>query len=60
MTDVKLLLLHSHVWNHLTVFPKRISSGSLKNVINKIETKRNLSTSEQNMYTYISINRIWR
>ena len=32
MIDVKLLLLHSNTWNHLTVC-KKMSSGSFKNVI---------------------------
>ena len=36
MTNVKLLLLHSNTWNHLTVRPKKISSGLFKNVINKM------------------------
>ena len=37
MTDVKLLLLHSNTWNHLTVWhKKKMSSGSFKNVINKM------------------------
>ena len=39
MTDVKLLLLHSNIWNHLTVRQK-ISSGSFKNVINKMFTNQ--------------------
>ena len=35
MTDVKLWLLHTNTWNHLTVRQKR-SSSSFKNVINKM------------------------
>ena len=35
MNDVKLLLLNSNTWNHLTVC-KKMSSGSFKNVINKM------------------------
>ena len=37
MTDDKLLLLHSNSWNHLTLC-KEISTGSFKNVINKMFT----------------------
>ena len=42
-----------------------MSSGSFKNVINKMETKPNQtkpnqSTGLQILYTYIYINRIWR
>ena len=40
MTDVKLLLLYSNTWNHLTVCQKKkkekMSSGSFKNVIYKM------------------------
>ena len=35
MTDVKLLLIHSNTWNHLTVLEK-MSSGPFKNVIKKM------------------------
>ena len=35
MTDVKLLLLHSNTCNNLTM-KKKMSSGSFKNVINKM------------------------
>ena len=35
MTVVKLLVLHSSTWNHLTVY-KKMSSGSFKNVIYKM------------------------
>ena len=74
MTDVKLLLLHSNTWNHLTLSKQiinnklnylcqkylkpfnceqKISSGSFKNVINKM--------CLQIMYIwYICINRIWK
>ena len=34
MTDIKLWLLYSNSWNHLTVYKK--TSGSFKNVINKM------------------------
>ena len=52
MTDVKLLLLHSNTWNYLTMYKKKISSGSFKKVINKM--------CLQIIYIqYICINRIW-
>ena len=35
MNDVKLLLLHSNTWNHLTMY-KQMSSVSFKNIIDKI------------------------
>ena len=35
MTDVKFWPLYSNTWNYLTVY-KTMSSGSLKNVINKM------------------------
>ena len=35
MTDVKLWLLYSNTWNHLTVC-KQMSAGSFKNVIDKM------------------------
>ena len=38
MTDVKLLLLHSNTWNHLTVSKNKKISGSFKDVIYKIFT----------------------
>ena len=37
VTDVKLLLLQSNTWNHLTVC-KKMSSDSFKNAINKMFT----------------------
>ena len=50
MADVKLLLLHSNTWNHLTVCKK--SSGSFKNVFYEV--------CLQIIYTwYICIERIW-
>ena len=36
MTDVILLLLHSNTGKHLKVCKKTMSSGSFKNVINKM------------------------
>ena len=38
MIDVKLGLLYSNTWNHLTVRKKKkkVSSGSFKNVIKKM------------------------
>ena len=36
MTDVKLLLLHSNTWNHCKKKKEEMSSGSFKNVINKM------------------------
>ena len=37
MTDVKLLLLHSNIWNHLMVCKKKkMGSGLFKNIIYKI------------------------
>ena len=35
MIEIKLLLLHSNTWNHLTLY-KKISSGVFKNFINKV------------------------
>ena len=36
MMDVKLWLLHRNTWNGLTGCKKKMSSGSFKNVGNKI------------------------
>ena len=35
--DVKLLLLYSNIWNHLSVY-KKMSSGSFKNIIKIVFT----------------------
>ena len=49
MTDVKLWLLYSNIWNHLTVYKK----GLFKNV-----TYLNVFTNQTHIW-YICINRIW-
>ena len=36
MTDMKLLLLYSNTWNHLSVQKKETLLGLFKNVINKM------------------------
>ena len=39
MTDVKLWLLYSNTWNHLTMCKKKMISGSFKDIMNKMFTK---------------------
>ena len=54
MTNVKLLLSHSNTWNHLT--EQKMSAGSFKNVINKIETQPiDLFTNQEYLYLYKQI-----
>ena len=50
-------MLDKNTWNHLNVCKKK-SSGSFKNVINKMETKLIQSTCLQIMYIYICVNKI--
>ena len=49
MTDVKLLLLHSNTWNHLTVFKNKWAQALLK-MLTKCVYKSSI---------YIYINSIW-
>ena len=53
ITDVKLLLLHRNTWNKLTMC-KKMSSGSFKNVIDKIwkDIRLRLEPNLPNYFTH--------